>query len=182
MQATDDVHLGAPIVERLLATSDDLLVAHDVSLGITQIRTKRTKAASIDTHIGRIQMRVDVVVPNIAIDLLSLPIGQFANLVQRDFRVVEENPFVETQTTSLLDLIANDSQAIFDLKTVHNGDFWESIDLSELSKPRVEGPCPENHDADYGVELKKCQLHPIQRPLRNYRVLVNQQGSNPQQC
>ena len=82
MQASDDVHFGTSIVVCFLATSDDLLVAHDVSFGIAQIGTKRTKATSINAHIGRIQMRVDVVVPDVAVDLLSLPIGQLANLVQ----------------------------------------------------------------------------------------------------
>ncbi|MFM2012599.1 MAG: hypothetical protein RLZZ396_1383 [Planctomycetota bacterium] len=125
-------------------------------------------------------MGIDVVVPDIAVDLLSLPIGKLTDRMQRDVRFVEKDPVVEVQPSSLLDLIADDFQSIFDLRTIHTCTLFASITLfasGDLSKPRVEGPCPEDHDADYGVELKKCQLHPIERPLRNYRVFVNQQGS-----
>lgn len=47
------------------------------------------------------------------------------------------------------------------------------------SQPRIYGSGHEENHADDGVELKKCQLHPIERLFRNGRMLVNEQATDP---
>ena len=120
VQAPDNVHLGATVVISLLATSDDLIVAHDVTLGVPQIGAKGTKTAPIYTDILWVQMRVDVVVPNIAAYLLSLPVGQLPNRMQRNLRIIQKNPIIEIQASPLLDFVADVLQSVFDLQTAHD--------------------------------------------------------------
>jgi hypothetical protein len=82
MQTTDDVHFGAAILDRLAAPLEHLKVAHHVSLGIAQIAAERTKHAAIDANVRGVQMRVDVVISDIAVLPLAHQIGELADFVQ----------------------------------------------------------------------------------------------------
>ena len=86
MQTAHNVHLGTTVIDRFLAPSQDLLVIHHVSFGISQIRSKSTKRAPIDTDVGGIQVRIDVVVGQIAVKPLADQIGQLPDVVQRHLR------------------------------------------------------------------------------------------------
>ncbi len=61
--------------------SENLLVAHQVAFVATQIGPKRTEHAAINADVGRVQVRVDVVVRGVAVDPLAHQVGQFADFV-----------------------------------------------------------------------------------------------------
>jgi hypothetical protein len=52
---------------------------------------------------------------------------------------------------------------------------WE---VNELTQCSVENTCPQENHTDYGVELEKCQLHPIQGFFGNDGVFVDEQPPN----
>ena len=95
MQTADDVHLGAASLDRLLAASQDLLVAHHVALRLPQIGAEGAERAAIHADVRRIEVRVDVVVRDVAIDPLADQIGQRADLMQRHVRTKQEQPVVK---------------------------------------------------------------------------------------
>ena len=88
MQSADDMHLRAAIVDGLLASGDDLLVGHDVAFFATQIGSKRTECTSINAHICGIQMRIDVVIADVAIDSFPDEICQLPKIVDRNVGLV----------------------------------------------------------------------------------------------
>ena len=51
-----------PLLDRLGPAGDDLLVAHHVTLGVAQVGAERAEHAAVHAHVGRIEVRVDVVV------------------------------------------------------------------------------------------------------------------------
>ena len=67
VQAADDVHLGAAVVDRFAAAGQDLLVAHRVPLRVAQVGAERAERAAIHADVRRVQMRVDVVVGEVAV-------------------------------------------------------------------------------------------------------------------
>ncbi len=95
MQSTDDMHFRATVIRRFLATCDDLLVRHRITLGVTQIATERTEPAAIDADVGRIQMRVDVEVADVAIHSLANLVCQLAKFLQRHVGLVHEQTIVQ---------------------------------------------------------------------------------------
>ena len=95
VQAADDVHLGAAVVDRFLPASQDLLVAHHVALGVAQVGAERAERAAIDADVGRVQVRVDVVVREVAVLPLADDVGELADFVERSGGVVEQQPVLE---------------------------------------------------------------------------------------
>ncbi len=110
VQATNDMHLGATVFGCLLAACDDLLIVHRVAFRVTQITAEGTKPASIHTHIGRIQVRVDVVVADVAVHPLANLIGKLTQLLKRHFRLVHKNAIVQRQTLTMLNLVSQIAQ------------------------------------------------------------------------
>ena len=107
VQPADDVHLGAAVVDRLLPAGEDLLVVHQVALGVAQVGAKRTERAAIHAHVRGVEVRVDVVVGRVAVLPLADQIGQLADFGQRRIVAVERQPVVERQPLAGFDLLAN---------------------------------------------------------------------------
>ena len=106
MKAANNMHLGRSSVHRLLPTSDDLLVRHPVALFITQISAERAERTPIHTDVRRVQMRVDVVVREVAILSLTHQVGQLAKLRQRDLVGIEQHSVVESEPLTGFDFLA----------------------------------------------------------------------------
>ena len=106
VQAADDVQLRRAAALRLCGPLQDLLVGHDVAFGAFQIGTERAERAAIDTDVGRVEMRVDVVVGEVAVLALADEIGKFAEREQVGV-VVEEEAVVERETLAGFDLAAD---------------------------------------------------------------------------
>ena len=119
VQSADDMHLGTAVIVGFLASGDDLLVAHRVTLGVSQIGAERAETAAIDANVRWVQVGIDVVVTDIAVDLLAFPVGQFAHCVQGNLGIVKKNPIIEAQTAPLLDLVADTLETVFNLYLVH---------------------------------------------------------------
>ena len=67
---------------------EDLLVAHHVALGVAQVGAERTERAAIDADVRRVEVRVDVVVGDVAVLPLADEVGQLADFVQRHVGLV----------------------------------------------------------------------------------------------
>ncbi len=111
MQAADDVHLGAAVLDRLAAALQDLLVAHHVPFRVAQIGAESAEDAAVDADVRRIQMRIDVVIREVAVLALADDVGQFAQGVQVDFGPIQEQPVVERQPLAGQHFIANRFQS-----------------------------------------------------------------------
>ena len=107
VQSADDVHLGAASVGRFPAASENLFVGHHVPFRVAQIGPKRAEYAAVDTDIGRVQVRVDVVVGRVAVLLLADQVGQLPDLAQRRLGIGEEQTVVEREPSAGLDLFAD---------------------------------------------------------------------------
>ena len=67
VQAADDVHFGAAVLDGFAAAGQDLLFGHQVTLGVTQIGAEGAEHAAIDAHVRGVEVRVDVVVGGVAV-------------------------------------------------------------------------------------------------------------------
>ena len=67
MQTAHDVHLRASVISRLLTAGKNLLVTHHIPFRVAKVATKRTKAATVDADVGRIQMCIDIEVGDVPI-------------------------------------------------------------------------------------------------------------------
>ena len=81
VQPADDVHLRRPAVDRLLPAGENLLVAHQVALGIAEIGAERAEDATVDADVRRVEVRVDVVIGRVAVLPLANEVGQLAQFV-----------------------------------------------------------------------------------------------------
>ena len=107
VQAADDVHLGAAVLDRFGAAGEDLLVAHQVTLRVAQIGAKRAEHAAIDADVRRVEMRVDVVVGEVAVLALADEIGQLANFRQRHFGLLQHEAIFEREPLAGFDFVAD---------------------------------------------------------------------------
>ena len=96
-----------PFVDRFAAAGEDLLVAHHVALGVAQVGAKRAEGAAIDADVRRVQVRVDVVVGDVAVLPLADEVGQLADFVQRHIRAFEDEAVVEREPLAGFDLFAD---------------------------------------------------------------------------
>jgi len=118
VQTADNMQFGTTILDGFFASSQYLLVRHGIAFGIAQIRPKGAKSATIYTDIGRVQMRVDVVVGAIPIQSLTYLIGQFAECVQRHFRLVEIDAIIQRKALTVFDFGSNRIE-LFGTKSNH---------------------------------------------------------------
>ena len=110
VQAADDVHLGAAVVDRLGAAGEDLLVAHHVALRVAQVGAERTERAAVDADVRRVEVRVDVVVGGVAVLPLADEVRQLADLGQRHVGPLEHEAVVERQPLAGFDFFADGFQ------------------------------------------------------------------------
>ena len=78
MQPADDVQLGGAARLSFLGPMQNLLVRHDVALLALQVGPEGAEDAAIDADVGRVEMRVDVVVGGVAVLALADGVGEFA--------------------------------------------------------------------------------------------------------
>jgi len=79
-----DVHLGGARLHGLAAAGQDLLVAHHVAPLVAQVGPEGAERAAIDAHVRGIQVRVDIVVADVAVLPLADEVGKFAEFVEVD--------------------------------------------------------------------------------------------------
>ncbi len=88
----------APRADGLGRALQDLLVGHDVAFRALQVGPERAEGAAVDADVGRVEMRVDVVIGDVAVLALADEVGQFAEreqvgLFHQEHAVVEGQPF-----------------------------------------------------------------------------------------
>ena len=108
VQPADDVQLGGPASLGLGGPLEDLLVGHDVALRALQIGPESAEVAAIDADIGRIEVRVDVVIGDVAVLAFADQVGQFAEREQVGL-LFEEEAVVEGEPVAGFDLGADRS-------------------------------------------------------------------------
>ena len=107
MQAADDVHFGAAVLDGFAAAGEDLLVGHQVTLGVAQIGAERAEHAAIDADVRRVEVRVDVVVGDVAVLPLADEVGELADFGQRDVGAFEDEAVVEREALAGFDFFAD---------------------------------------------------------------------------
>jgi len=103
VQAADDVQLGGPAAVGLGGLLEDLLVAHDVAPGAAQVGPEGTEGTAVNAHVGRVEVRVDVVIGEATVLPLADEVGQLAQREQVGL-LVEEDALVERESLAGLDL------------------------------------------------------------------------------
>ncbi len=139
VQAADDVHLGAAVLDRLGAAGEDLLVAHHVALRVAQVGAERAEHAAIDADVRGVEVRVDVVVGEVAVLALADEVGQLAEFGQRHVGPLEHEAVVERQPLAGFDLFADGFQR-WGRRAEHEVDVrWhgESRSRTELNHRRL---------------------------------------------
>ena len=91
-------------------TSKDLLVAHRVTLWVAKVGAERAEHAAVDANVRRVEMRVDIVVREVAVLSLSDKIGEFAHLRQRHIGSLEHEAVFKRQPFAGFDLVADGFQ------------------------------------------------------------------------
>ena len=84
----------APRSSASVGPLQDLLVGHHVALRALQVGPESAEGAAIDADVGRVEVRVDVVVGDVAVLALAHQVGQFAEREQVGL-VFEEQAVVE---------------------------------------------------------------------------------------
>ena len=112
VKAPYDMHLCASIFYRFLPTSQNLLVGHHIPFGIAKVGAKGAEPAAVDANVGRIEVGVDVVVSDVAIDPLAYHVRQLADFVQANLWGIEKNPLVEIQASPLFDFLTNRVESV----------------------------------------------------------------------
>ena len=75
MKAANNMQLGGPTRTRLPRSLDDLIPVHHIGPNFPKIGPKRTEIASVNAHIGRVDMRVHVVIAEVAVVPLADKVG-----------------------------------------------------------------------------------------------------------
>ena len=110
MQSADDVQLGRPPLAGLPGPLDHRGTIHHVGLGLVQVGPEGTEIASVDTHVRRVDVRVDVVVAEIAVVPLAHQVGHRAE-GEQVVRGLQRQAVVEAQPLAGLDLLADRLQS-----------------------------------------------------------------------
>ena len=110
MQAADDVHFGAAVGDGLGPAGEDLLVVHPVALRVAEVGAERAERAAIDADVGRVEVRVDVVVGRVSVFPLADEVGQLAHFRQRHVRPFEDEAVFEREALAGFDLLADGFQ------------------------------------------------------------------------
>ena len=106
VQSADDVHLRSAAPLGLRGPFQDLLVGHHVTLLALQVGPEGAEGAAIDADVGRVQVRVDVVVGEVAVLALAHAVRQLAEREQVGV-IVEEDAVVEREPFLGLDFFAD---------------------------------------------------------------------------
>ena len=106
VQPADDVQLGGPAGAGLPGALDDLVAVHHISPVFAQVGPERTKVAGVDAHVRRVDVRVHVVIREIAVVSLAHQVGHRAQGKQV-VRSLERQPIFEAQPLAGLDFFAN---------------------------------------------------------------------------
>ena len=96
MEAAHDVQLGRAPLAGLPRPLDHLVAVHHIGLGLVQIGPEGTEVASVNAHIRRIDVRVDIVVAEIAVVPLAHQVGHRAE-GEEVVGVLEGESVLETQ-------------------------------------------------------------------------------------
>ena len=119
VQAADDVQLGGAAALGLGGAVQDLLVGHHVALGALQVGPESAEGAAIDADVGRVEVRVDVVIGEVAVLALADEVGQLAEREQVGL-LVEKDAVVERQPLARLDLGADVGQSCIGVELDHD--------------------------------------------------------------
>ncbi len=107
VEPADNVHLSAAGAHRLLAPRNDLLVAHHIAFGVAQVGPECAERAAVDAHVGRIQVRVDVVIGHATMPPLPREVGQRPDIVQRHVAAQQVQAVIKRQPLARLHLGPN---------------------------------------------------------------------------
>src|SRR5262245_10307781 len=106
VQPADDVQLGGAALLGLGGAFEDLLIAHHVALRRPEVGAEGTEGAAVDADVGRVEMRVDVVIGEVAVLALADNVGQLAEREEIGM-LVKVNTLIEGQSLSGLYLLAD---------------------------------------------------------------------------
>ena len=84
VETAHDVHLGGARLHCLAAPGQNLLVAHHVAALVAQVGPEGAERAAVDAHVRGVQVRVDVVVADVAVFPLADEVREFAEFVEVD--------------------------------------------------------------------------------------------------
>ncbi len=172
VQPADDVHFGAAGIDRFLPASQNLLVAHQVAFGFAQIGAKRAENAAVHAHVRGIQVRVDVVVGEVAVLPLAHQVGQFADVVQMHLGRKQQQAVVHVQPLAGLHFGANFSNdALLELTilTAFRSEKFKSTAPPPQRPTSPRSPC---------IHVEKRRVHPGQIVRLHQPMFVHQQNGN----
>ncbi len=107
VKSANHVNFGATVFRRFPSTIQDLFIRHRVAFVAAKVRSERTKIATIDANVRRVQVRVDVVIRRVAVFSLANQICKLAKIVNGNLGVVHQQPIVHRKTLSSLNLVPN---------------------------------------------------------------------------
>ena len=109
VQPADDVQLGRPPGVGLAGALLDLVLAHRVGAGVVHVGAEGAEVALVHAHVGGVEVRVDVVIAEIAVVALA---DEVRHLAQREQvgRRLQGQPVVEREALAGLDLLADRRQ------------------------------------------------------------------------
>ena len=109
VQAADDVQLGRPPVVGRLGPLEDLGAVHDVGALVVEVGPEGAEVALVDADVGRVDVRVDVVVAEVAVVPLADQVGHRADREQV-VRRLQRQAVLEAQPLPRLDLLPDRRQ------------------------------------------------------------------------
>ena len=107
VEPADDVHLGAPSVDRFLPAGEDLLRLHHVAAGVAEIGPEGAKRAAVDADVRGIEVGIDVVVAGVAVLPLADEVGKLTELVEIDPLIPQHLRLGGIEALPRLDLLAH---------------------------------------------------------------------------
>ena len=190
-----------PLSTASLAAGEDLLVAHHVALRVAQVGAERAEHAAIDADVGRVEVRVDVVVGEVAVLPLADQVGQLADFGQRHVGPLENEAVVERQPLAGFDLFADGFQdgrrGAEHGSSMSDAGSWPRADSSTRPEPspsrggtgssystlsvshamykQVQAADHKQADADDGIDVEKRGIHAGKVVGPHEQMFVNQQ-------
>src|SRR4030095_15400822 len=98
--------LGGAACLRLGGALKNLLVGHHVALGRFQIGAERAEVAAVDADVGRVDVRVYVVIGEVAVLALADMVGELAEIEEIGL-IVKKSAVVKGEPLAGFDLVAN---------------------------------------------------------------------------